>query len=81
VLRELAFFAQADLTPLEVVQAATCHAARACGQGDRLGTLQRGKLADLLVVDGDPLQDGRALANVRAVVVGGEVAYSSEVGR
>jgi imidazolonepropionase-like amidohydrolase len=75
VLRELEFYARAGLAPLEVIQAAMRHAARACGQSDVLGKLEPGKLADVIVVDGDPLLDIRALANVRVVIVGGEIAY------
>ena len=76
VLRELAFFVQAGLTPMEAIQAATRHAARVSGYGDELGTLEPGKLADLIVVDGDPLQDIRAIGNLRTAIVGGEVAYT-----
>jgi imidazolonepropionase-like amidohydrolase len=76
VLRELAFFVQAGLTPLEAIEAATRHAARVSGHGDELGMLQSGKLADVLVVSGDPLQDIGAIGNVSAVIQGGEVAYA-----
>ena len=76
VLRELAFFVQAGLTPMEAIQAATRHAARVSGYGDELGTLEPGKLADLIVVDGDPLQDIRAIGNLRTAIVGGEVVYT-----
>lgn len=77
LLRELAFLVQAGLTPMEAIEAATRHAARVSGHGDELGTLQPGKLADVIVVDGDPLKDIRALGNVSTVIVDGEVAYTS----
>jgi imidazolonepropionase-like amidohydrolase len=77
VLSELAFFARAGLTPMEVIEAATRHAARACGQGEALGTLQAGKLADAIVIKGDPLADMRALGNLRAVIVDGKIACLS----
>jgi imidazolonepropionase-like amidohydrolase len=73
VQRELAFYAQAGLPPLSVIEAATRHAARACGQAGQLGTLEPGKLADLIVVDGDPLQDLEVLGSLRAIVAGGEL--------
>jgi imidazolonepropionase-like amidohydrolase len=78
VLDELAFLVQAGLTPMEAIEAATRHAARVCGHGDELGTLQPDKLADVIVVDGDPLQDIRAIGNVSAVIKDGEIAYASE---
>jgi imidazolonepropionase-like amidohydrolase len=76
VSRELAFYAQAGLSPMEVIEAATRHAARACGQEERLGTLEPGNLADVIVVDADSC----ALGNVRAVVVDGEIACRPEDG-
>ena len=74
-------YARAGLSPLEAIGAATRHAARACGQGAELGTLEPGMLADVLVVDGDPLLDPRALADARAVIVDGEIAYRSKEAR
>ena len=44
-------------TPMEAIVAATRDAAETVGLGERTGTLERGKWADLIVVDGDPLQD------------------------
>jgi imidazolonepropionase-like amidohydrolase len=74
-LTEMKLLRAAGLTPMEVVEAATRHAAAVCGQGDRLGTLEPGKLADLIIVDGDPLADLAAMDRVVAVIKGGEVAY------
>lgn len=51
----------------------TRHAAHVCGLEDELGTLEAGKIADVLAVEGDPLQDLQALANVRWVVHEGAV--------
>lgn len=71
--REIRLIADAGLTPTEIVQAATRNAAIHMGLGDDLGTLEVGKLADLIVVDGNPLEDLSALSNVQMVVQGGEM--------
>lgn len=74
--REIYWMQQAGLPPLAALHAATGNAARALGWDDRLGTLQPGKLADLLVLDEDPLDDLRLLANrksLRWVMKGGRI--------
>jgi imidazolonepropionase-like amidohydrolase len=58
-------------TPLEVIRMLTINSAELRGDADRLGTVQEGKLADLVVVDGDPLTDVRVLGKVRDVFVDG----------
>jgi imidazolonepropionase-like amidohydrolase len=74
-LREIELLHTAGLTPEDVIEAATNHAARVCGHGEDLGTIEAGKLADLLVVDGDPVMDLAALERVVLVVRGGTVAH------
>lgn len=54
---EMQFFQELGYTPLEVIEAATRTAAEAIDRGDVLGTLEPGKLGDVLVVDGDPTED------------------------
>ena len=51
--------AEAGLSPLEAIVAATSTAARACGIDAEAGTIEIGKVADLLVLEGDPLEDLR----------------------
>jgi len=62
------------MTPLEVIRASTQTAARVCGQGDTLGTLEPGKLADVIVVKGNPLNDIEALNWISIVIIDGQVA-------
>ena len=62
------------LTPLQAIQAATINAADLIGWTDRVGTLEPGKYADLIAVDGDPLADTAILENVKFVMKGGEIA-------
>jgi imidazolonepropionase-like amidohydrolase len=57
--RELALLAEAGLSTPEAIVAATSTAARACGIDSEAGTIEPGKLADLLVLEGDPLVDLR----------------------
>jgi imidazolonepropionase-like amidohydrolase len=74
---ELALMAEhLDMSPLEVIRAATADAAAAMGLGDRLGTLEPGKLADILVLGADPSRDITALRdkrNVRLVIKEGRL--------
>jgi Tol biopolymer transport system component len=65
------------LEPWQALQTATLFPARAFGVENDLGTVEAGKLADLVVVTGDPLQDIKAAANVKFVVKDGHV-YSVE---
>lgn len=74
-LLEMQLLRAAGLTPMEVLEASTRHAAVVCGQGSNLGTLEAGKLADVLVVGGDPLADLAAMDGVVAVIKGGQLAF------
>ena len=75
--RELTFFVQdVGFTPLEVITCATKTGAEIMGRGDEFGTLEPGKLADLLIVDGDVLADIRLLedrSKFIAVLQGGVI--------
>jgi imidazolonepropionase-like amidohydrolase len=75
--RELTFFVRyVGLSPLEVITCATRTGAEIMGRSDEFGTLQKGKLADLLVVDGDVIGDISILedrSRFLAVMQGGEV--------
>ncbi len=75
-LIEMKRLLEAGLTTAEVLQAGTQRAAYVCGQGAELGTLEPGMLADVIVVDGDPIEDIEALGRVVAVVKNGEIAFS-----
>jgi imidazolonepropionase-like amidohydrolase len=74
--REFAVMVKLGLTPLQSIQAATVNAADLIGWSDRVGTLEPGKFADIIAVDGDPLADVHTLENVRFVMKGGEVVKS-----
>ena len=71
--REFAVMVKLGLSPLQSIQAATVNAADLLGWSDRIGTLEAGKFADIIAMDGDPVADVRVLENVRFVMKGGEV--------
>jgi Tol biopolymer transport system component/imidazolonepropionase-like amidohydrolase len=70
---ELEMFQQAGLTPFEVLQTATLRAAEALGEGANLGSIEAGKLADLVIVADDPLVDIKNARKVKTVIKNGEV--------
>ena len=70
--RELDSLVLSGASPAQAVVAGTRDAASALGVLDRVGTLEAGKVADLLVVDGDPTRDIMDLARVKAVFQGGK---------
>jgi imidazolonepropionase-like amidohydrolase len=73
-VREMAVLVEAGLTPMQAIQAGTRVGAELLRWDDRLGTVQVGKLADLVAVSGNPLEDMKALERVEFVMVGGKVA-------
>jgi imidazolonepropionase-like amidohydrolase len=70
---EMELMGRAGLAPMEVLQAATANAAQVCQVDDRLGTLEPGKLADLIAMPGDPSSDLRALRDIRFIMKDGQV--------
>jgi imidazolonepropionase-like amidohydrolase len=75
-MNEVGLMEHAAMTPMEILVSATRNGAIACGRGDDLGTLEPGKLADLILVGGDPLDDLSALLQIRVVLINGRVIPS-----
>jgi imidazolonepropionase-like amidohydrolase len=73
VARQFAYMVRLGLTPAEAIRSATLVAAELMGWQDRVGSIVRGKLADLIAVEGDPLDDVAVLEDVRFVMKGGQV--------
>ena len=71
--RELELYVQGGLTPMQALQTATIDAARAMNAAPRAGSLDAGKQADLLIIDGDPLRQIRDIRRVQLVVKDGQV--------
>jgi imidazolonepropionase-like amidohydrolase len=78
---ELLRLVEAGLTPLSALQAATIHPARVLGLADALGTVEAGKLADLVLLDADPLADIRNTRRIRAVVANGRLFRRQDLDR
>jgi imidazolonepropionase-like amidohydrolase len=64
MLQELEPLVESGLSPAEALPCATLHNARALGQADRVGTIEPGKLADLVLLDANPLE---SIANMRTI--------------
>ena len=75
-LRELGLMCNIGMSPMESIVATTKVAAKCLGWDDRLGTVERGKLADLIIVAVDPLKEIRSLErqeNIKVVIQSGKV--------
>jgi imidazolonepropionase-like amidohydrolase len=73
VFREMALMQQAGLTPLQVLRSATTNGAKAMHMEKDIGAIAPGKLADLDIVDADPLADSANLSRIWRVVKNGQV--------
>ena len=71
--REFTLMVENGMTPMQAIQAATTADADLLGVSSKLGSITRGKLADIIAVRGDPLQDVRLLEDVRFVMTEGRI--------
>ena len=81
VMDELAGLVEAGLTPLESLRTATVNPAILIGMEDQLGSVEPGKLADLLLLDGDPLVDIANTKRIAAMVLNGRLIDAAEAQR
>ena len=73
VSKEFGALVNGGMTPLDALRAATVNGAELLGRSDEIGTLEPGKFADIVAVDGDPLADITVMEKVVFVMKGGEV--------
>ena len=76
---ELVLLVESGLTPLQALQAATLSPARFFNQLDSLGTIAPGKIADLLLLSANPLEDIRNTRNISAIVINGRFLDRQEL--
>lgn len=79
VQREIELYVKGGLTPAEALRAATLGAEEFLGRTDRLGRIERGKLADFVLVAGDPTKDIRSIKRPRMVVRGGTIYFPDQI--
>lgn len=70
---EMAIFQEGGITPMQIIMGATKWPAEAMRVSDRIGTVEAGKLADIIIVDADPLADINNLREISAVILDGSV--------
>ena len=78
---ELVLLVGAGLTPLQALQSATVNPARILGLSDSLGSIEVGKLADLVLLEADPLKDIRNTQRIRTVMANGKLYLRSDLDR
>jgi len=74
---EIQLVSEAGLTPEQIIQAGTRNAAVHIGLENELGTLEADKLADLIIVEGNPLEDLTALQNIEVVIKDGKIVIEN----
>ncbi len=76
--QEIEYLVDFGATPSQALMAATCHAAKVCGLEGSIGTLEPSKYADIIGVEGNPLEDVAALKRVKTVISCGRIKYQDE---
>ena len=79
LLRELELYVAAGISPAKTLRYATLDCEKYFRRDSQLGTIERGKLADFVLVDGDPTQDISAMRKTRMTMVGGVAYYPADI--
>ncbi|MEQ1604501.1 MAG: amidohydrolase family protein [Pyrinomonadaceae bacterium] len=78
---ELALLVKAGLTPMQALQSATRNPAEFLGESKQQGTVERGKIANLILLDADPLRDIKNTTRINAVIQNGQYLSRSDLDR
>lgn len=73
----LEHYVRLGTTPAQAIQIATINTAENIGWGDKVGSIEKGKYADIIAVSGDPLSDIKEMAKVKFVMKGGDIVRSA----
>lgn len=76
MITEMEMLRWGGMSQRHIIKTATANAARALEMGDQIGTLESGKLADVIIVNGNPLQDISVLKNITTVIKDGKIIES-----
>ncbi len=76
-ITEMKLMNKAGMTPMQIIMASTKNAAIVCGLGKNLGTVEPDKIADVIVIDGKPLDDIGVMKNVSMVIHNGELVVNN----
>ncbi len=76
---ELALLVKAGLTPIEALQSATRSPAEFLGRMESFGTVEEGKIADLVLLDANPLEEISNTQKIAAVVLGGKIIFKTSL--
>lgn len=74
---EIEMMSKAGMTPMQIITASTLNAAHVANLEKELGTLEKGKTADLLILAGDPLKDINALKQIKTVIHQGKIIHTN----
>ncbi len=72
-ITEIRLMKESGMTPMQIIIAGTRNAARVCNLENELGTIEPGKIADIIIVGNNPLDDLETLLNVQMVIHNGEI--------
>jgi len=67
------------ITNYDAIKAGTSEAARALGVDNEVGTVEKGKLADIIIINGDPLEDLEALKRIVMIIKDGDIVFQDKI--